>query len=96
IPVRTKSVARPPALPNSMSVLSLSPTMIVRFGSKSCFARIQSSIVPFGFPMATGSRPRANRSGALIAPAPGSSPSAVGYVLSSFVARNAQPSLRRM
>lgn len=35
-PVRTRSVARPPALPNSMSVFSLSPTMMVRLGSKSC------------------------------------------------------------
>ena len=33
-PVRTSNVASPPLFPNCMSVLSLSPTMIVRLGSK--------------------------------------------------------------
>jgi hypothetical protein len=38
------------------------------------FALTQSSIVFVGFPVHIGSRPRANRSGALIDPAPGNRP----------------------
>jgi hypothetical protein len=36
VPVKTSNVARPPLFPNCMSVFSLSPTMIVRWGSKLC------------------------------------------------------------
>ena len=63
--------------------------------SETHFALIQSIIVSAGFPMLSGSRPSAVASGALIVPAPGRSPSALGYVLSMFVARNAQSALRR-
>ena len=52
---------------------------------------MQSSIVRCGLPIASGSRPSAQRSGAEIEPAPGRSPSADGYVLSVLVARNATP-----
>jgi len=45
--------------------------------------------------MLTGSFSRANRKGALIAPAPGNNPLALGYVLSSLVTRKWQPGLRR-
>lgn len=41
------------------------------------FARMQSSIVRAGLPIATGERPSAHASGATIAPAPGSRPAAV-------------------
>lgn len=56
---------------------------------------MQSSIVAAGLPMLSGCRPSAHASGALIEPAPGSRPSALGYVLSVFVARNTQSALRR-
>lgn len=49
-------------------------------------ALTQSNMVPDGFPVQTGSRPNAYRSGALIDPAPGNKPAEVGKVLSSFVA----------
>jgi hypothetical protein len=37
-PVKTSNVASPPLFPNCMSVLSLSPTMMVRLGSNLCLA----------------------------------------------------------
>jgi hypothetical protein len=52
------------------------------------FALIQSNIVLAGLPMLIGSLSSAYLSGALMDPAPGNNPSEVGYVLSSFVARN--------
>lgn len=45
-----------------------------RGGQHTHLARMQSSIVLFGFPMATGERPSAVASGATMAPAPGSKP----------------------
>jgi hypothetical protein len=56
--------------------------------SATYFALIQSNIVLAGLPMLIGSLSRAYLSGALMDPAPGNCPSEVGYVLSSFVARN--------
>lgn len=113
LPVRTRSVARPPACPKSMSVFRRSPIMIVRAGSNLTLARVslasglirapidvnyfawmQSNIVFAGFPILMGSLSNAKRSGALMDPAPGSNPSALGYVLSSLVTRNWQPGLR--
>jgi hypothetical protein len=38
VPVKTNRVARPPFLPNKMSVFNLSPTMMVLSGLKSCLA----------------------------------------------------------
>jgi hypothetical protein len=58
------------------------------------FAWMQSNIVFAGFPILIGSLPNAKRRGALMDPAPGSNPSALGYVLSSLVTRNWQPGLR--
>ena len=40
LPVRTRSVARPPACPKSMSVFRRSPIMMVRAGSKSTLANV--------------------------------------------------------
>lgn len=40
----TSNVDSPPFLPNSMSVFSLSPTMIVRLGSKSCLCGFPAKI----------------------------------------------------
>jgi len=86
IPVKTSRVVRPPFFPNKISVFNLSPTIIVRLGSKSTLALTQSNIVPDGFPVQTGFRLNAYRSGALIDPAPGNKPAEVGKVLSSLVA----------
>lgn len=64
--------------------------------SETHLALMQSSIALCGLPTAIGSILVAYRSGALIAPAPGSvpPPGPAGYVESSFVAMNRQPGLR--
>ena len=51
-------------------------------------ALMQSNMVLAGFPILVGFFPSANRNGAEIAPAPGKRAPEVGYVESSFVARN--------
>lgn len=72
IPVKTRRVDRPPCSPKRISVLSRSPTMMVRLGSNGCllpvspvpnlfkathFALMQSSITWLGLPALTGTFP---------------------------------------
>lgn len=80
----------------SVRALNILHENIGQFGHRNVayFALMQSSMVLAGFPMLMGALPSAYVSGALMEPAPGRSPSAVGYVLSVFVARNAHPGLR--
>lgn len=61
---------------------------------KTYFAFTQSSMVLAGFPVHIGSRSSAKRRGALIDPAPGNIPWALGNVLSSFVAIKRQSGFR--
>ena len=58
------------------------------------FDWMQSNIVFAGFPILMGSLSNAKRGRALMDPAPGSNPSALGNVLSSLVTRNRQLGLQ--